>query len=248
MQTLSNKSTKFIILFFIFIILVLIEGFICKYTKLGFCNQFFFSNFWKENGFIESIQCFLLLFAIIFIIKSRNIYKHNKFINTFLIIKTIALIYYLGEEISWGQHFFKWDTPIFFKDINIQKETNIHNISNLFDQLPRTLVIIWCGLIVPVILKLNKKYKIDSNLFKILCPDEKLKYLSLMLLIFFIPDFIVDRLGLHPGHVDAFGQGIEASIYFDIFTFNYLRLSELHELIFTFYFFIYSIEIMKKKN
>ncbi len=220
----------------------------CKYTKLNFCNESFFFNFWNENGFIENLSSLFLFFAIIFLFKARNLYRDIKFINIFLIIKILALIYFLGEEISWGQHFFKWTSPDFFKNANIQGETNIHNISNLFDQVPRSLVIIWCSLTVPITLLINKSQKINENLLKILCPDKNLKFLSIILLFFILPDLFVDKLGLHPGHVDALGQGIETSVFYDTITFNFLRLSEFHELIFTFYFFIYSLSIMKRKN
>lgn len=36
-----------------------------------------------------------------------------------------------GEEISWGQRVFGWETPTAFAEINEQGETNIHNIENL---------------------------------------------------------------------------------------------------------------------
>ena len=248
MNKYNNNNIIYIILFCIFLILILIEGYLCKWPKLNFCNESFFFNFWNENGFIENLGSLFLFFAIIFLFKARNLYGDIKFINIFLIIKILALIYFLGEEISWGQHFFKWTSPDFFKNANIQGETNIHNISNLFDQVPRTLVIIWCSLTVPITLLINKSQKINENLLKILCPDKNLKFLSIILLFFILPDLFVDKLGLHPGHVDALGQGIEASVFYDTITFNFLRLSEFHELIFTFYFFIYSLSIMKRKD
>ena len=55
----------------------------------------------------------------------------------------LGLIYYFLEEISWGQYIFNWSTPYFFLNLNNQNETNFHNISNLFNQLPRNLVFIW---------------------------------------------------------------------------------------------------------
>jgi len=223
MKNNNNKNIIYIILFFIFLVLILIEGYLCKYTKLNFCNESFFFNFWSENGFIENLS------------------------SIFLIIKILALVYFLGEEISWGQHIFKWTSPEFFKNTNIQGETNIHNISNLFDQVPRTLVIIWCSLTVPITLLISKDQKINENLLKILCPDKNLKFLSIILLFFILPDLFVDKLGLHPGHYDAFGD-IEASVFYDTITFNFLKLSEFHELIFTFYFFIYSLSITKRNN
>ena len=243
----NNKNIIYIFLFFIFLVLILIEGYLCKYTKLNFCNESFFFNFWNENGFIENLSSLFLFFSIIFLFKARNLYRDIKFINIFLIIKILALIYFLGEEISWGQHFFKWTSPDFFKNANIQGETNIHNISNLFDQVPRTLVIIWCSLTVPITLLINKSQKINENLLKILCPDKNLKFLSIILLFFILPDLFVDKLGLHPGHYDAFGD-IEASVFYDTITFNFLKLSEFHELLFAFYFLIYSLSIMKRNN
>ena len=248
MTSYNRKNIIYTFLFFILLVLILIEGYLCKYTNLNFCNESFFYNFWSENGFIENLASLFLFFSIIFLLIARNLYKDVKFINIFLIIKILALIYFLGEEISWGQHFFKWTSPEFFKNANNQGETNIHNISNLFDQLPRTLVIIWCTLTVPIILLIKKNYKINENLFKVLCPDKDLKFLSIILLFFILPDLFVDKLGLHPGHVDALGQGIEASVFYDTITFNFLRLSEFHELIFAFYFLIYSLSIMKKSN
>jgi hypothetical protein len=251
----SNNSLAYILLFFTFLILILIEGFFCntnnyilKLDSLGFCNKSFFLNFWSESGFIENLQVFFLFFSIIFLLKGRYLYRDIPFINIFLIIKILALLYFFGEEISWGQHFFRWNTPDIFKDINNQDETNIHNISNLFDQLPRTFVIIWCSLVAPITLIFNKKYGVNKKILKIFCPDANLKFISMMILFFVLPDLFIDILGLHPGHVNEFGQSIEASIFYDIITFNFVRLSEFHELIFTFYFLIYSLGIMKNEN
>ena len=59
-------------------------------------------------------------------------------------------------------------------------------------------------------------------------------------MIFFLPDFIVDKLSLHPGHVIN-GKEVPEATFYDIISLNFLRLSEVHELIFCFYFLIYSI-------
>ena len=108
-----SKNIIYIFLFLIFLVLILIEGYLCSSnrnanTKLNFCNENFFLNFWNESGFVENLSILFLFIAIIFLFKARNLYKDIKFINIFLIIKILALIYFLGEEISWGQHFFKW--------------------------------------------------------------------------------------------------------------------------------------------
>ena len=204
-------------------------------------EKIFIKNFWSENGFVENLQSILLFLSIIFIIKYKNIYKKNLLIRIFLIIYLIGLIYYFGEEISWGQHFFRWESSEFFKNYNNQNETNIHNISNLFDQLPRTLVLLWCGIIVPFIMIIQNYIKINKDILKILCPDRKLLIISISLLFFVIPDLLIDKFNLHPGWTDPSGFRLDNFSYLiDMISFNFVRLSELHELIFSYYFFVYS--------
>ena len=42
----------------------------------------------------------------------------------------LSLLFFVafGEEISWGQTIFGWETPEAFREINAQGETNLHNI------------------------------------------------------------------------------------------------------------------------
>jgi len=215
------------------------------------CSQLF-ENYWKENGFIENLQVIFVFISIILLIKIKFEFKKLNFIHLFIIIKIFALTYYLGEEINWGQHFFKWNSPIIFQEINNQKETNLHNISNLFDQLPRTLVFFWCAFSLILINFSKFKTKISKEFFLLISPDKKLIYISLLLLALSLPDLIVDIFNLHPGHVEELSTGgtidIPAASFFDKITFNFVRLSELHELIFSFYFLSYSIFINQIKE
>lgn len=241
-----NKINFFYLFFILLIIFSLVQGYYCKYNEFNICKEIF-KNYWNESGFIENLQTIFIFFSIIILVLVKLRFSGINFINLFLIVKIFGLIYYLGEEISWGQHYFKWSSPELFKEINNQKETNLHNISNLFDQLPRTLVYFWCAFSV-ILINLNiLKKNISEKFYLIICPDKKLIYISFLLLILSIPDLIVDLFNLHPGHVDQFGNGIPEAIFFDFITFNYVRLSELHELIFSFYFLFYSIFIYKDK-
>jgi hypothetical protein len=242
MQKKRNIELILTQVFIILITLFLIQGHICKYRKSEFCENLFFYNFWEENGFIENFQSLLLFFAILLLFKSYFKIKNFNLIKIFLLIKIIALIYFLGEEISWGQHFFKWNSPSLFLELNNQKETNIHNISNLFDQLPRTLVMLWCMFCPLAFLLLKKKMNLD---LLIICPTFVLSHISILLFVLILPDLLVDKLHLHPGHVDQFGKDIVEAKFYDLITFNFIRLSELHELIFAFYFFIYSYSLSK---
>tara|TARA_B100001063_G_scaffold115361_1_gene107781 strand:- start:414 stop:737 length:324 start_codon:yes stop_codon:yes gene_type:complete len=95
----------------------------------------------------------------------------------------------------------------------------------------------------PLAFLLLKKI-MNLDLF-IIRPTFVLSHISILLFILIVPDLIVDKLNLHPGHVDQFGKDILEAKFYDLITFNFIRLSELHELIFAFYFFIYSYSLSK---
>ena len=103
---------------------------------------------WNENRLVEIFQSLLLFFTIIINIKIIRLIKKRKSYKFFiylLYLYLVCIFYFFLEEISWGQHLFKWESNNFFLTHNNQGETNIHNISNLFDQLPRSLLVLWCG-------------------------------------------------------------------------------------------------------
>ena len=240
MKKRINLIKASIYFFFSLILFIFFIGYQCKYLKPSYCQINFFESFLYENGFVENLQSLFLIMSIYFLIISFQKFNLKKFIKIFLIIKILALIYYLGEEISWGQHFFKWVSPEFFLDNNNQGETNLHNMSNLLDQLPRTLVMLWCSLIPVIFYFIKKNFSLNYQIKIIFLPTDQLLKISIIFLLVFLPDFFVDKLSLNPGHVIN-GKDIPESVFYDIISLNFLRLSEVHELIFCFYFLIYSI-------
>ena len=245
----DNKFIEYLIVSLIVIIFIsYVQGYQCKYIKPLICTAPVINSLFAENGLIENIQSLLLFLSIFILIRSFRIFKRDNFLKVFIIFKVIALTYYFGEEISWGQHFFKWNTPEIFNELNNQKETNLHNISNLLDQVPRSLVILWCGFIPLVFYFFKKRFDLSNKLNLIILPNLKLLVVSLILLLFFLPDLLVDKMNLHPGHhVD--GKDVVEAKYYDILTFNFVeRLSEIQELIFCFYFFIYAIALNKIRD
>lgn len=74
-------------------------------------------------------------------------------LRVWILLTTLGCVYFAGEELSWGQHFFGWGTPAYLEALNDQEETNLHNISSWFDQKPRLLLELWVligGLVLPV--------------------------------------------------------------------------------------------------
>ena len=218
-------------------------------TKLEGWNVFI----WFENGLIETLQVIILLIAILTLL---NLYlSKKKFLGTglvkgFIIIEIIGLSYFFFEEISWAQHYFKFDTlNIFLNEKNFffnhQGEMNLHNTSRIFNEFPRLLVMLWCSLSI-IILRYSKLIN-SKDLTTIIMPNEKLIFISFLLLVFILPDLILTKLGmvdfskLHIYENGVFKGFNISAILGIIFSFNFFRLSELQELLFVYYFMWHSL-------
>ena len=221
---------------------------------------------WFENGIIENLQVIFLslgsFYFYLFIKNNRNInFKLSKIL---YVVYFIGLLYYLLEEISWGQHFFKWNTPLLFSEINSQNETNLHNISNLFNQIPRNLLLIWCS-ITFLIVKFFDISK-NNNLCLFLYPNQNLRRISKILITltlplliskFFVDLYIIDA-GSHQEAPQLIWKGeliLNPSIKdmmlifgLDVLSFQFIRISELQELLIDYYLFQHAFYLKKSSN
>jgi len=255
----------------IFILLLLIEGYLNHYhylfNKIIPLNSTYntlekyssshsgmdkIKNFiWEENGVIENIQVFFLLFSIyfFFIFLKRDNQINFKFSKISKIIFFLGIVYFFLEEISWGQHFFHWKTPSIFNSINEQQETNLHNINSFFNQLPRNLILIWSSLTF-LIIKL-KFLNLNKLIVFFIYPSNNLKKISFLILFFTLPKLLFENyLDLANILEDNINQKIvlkwngivakEGIVKFKIFildflNFKFVRISELQEMLFTYY-------------
>lgn len=208
---------------------------------------------WFENGLIETLQVIILSVTILillnFYLLKKN-YLDSSLLKKFIIIEICGLSYLLFEEISWGQHIVNFDTFKFFLNkndffYNHQGEMNLHNTSRIFNEFPRILVIIWCSLSI-IILKFTKLVN-KKELAPIIMPNEKLIFISYLILIFYLPDLILTKLGMVNHSELAIVEnevfmGYNFSVMFKIIlSFNFFRLSELQELLFIYYFMWHSL-------
>ncbi len=210
---------------------------------------------WNENGIIESIQAMILFINVLVIIRLLKIKNKNKTINVFLILNLICVAYVFFEEISWGQHYLKFSTPNILVEensilFNKQSEFNLHNISNLFNEVPRALVLIWCCLSIPLLRIFN--YSRSKNINLLIEPNKNLIYLSSTILLIITPELIIDFFNLY----DSSKLIIYKDIYFykydfyqlslKILSFNFIRFSELQEVLFYYYFLSHSLLLKEK--
>lgn len=86
--------------------------------------------FTAEDAFAESLQVILyfLSFALSLIIAWRHQRAGKRLLALLFLGLTLAFVFMIGEEISWGQRIFGWGTPDPLAEVNKQDETNLHNI------------------------------------------------------------------------------------------------------------------------
>ena len=102
----------------------------------------------KEDGVLETVPVFFLLGASVLsaLIALRIGRGHPRFACHLV----LALLFFMmaGEEISWGQRIFGFGTPEVMKEVNVQSETNLHNMFGyLFDHLFILGFLTWAALI-----------------------------------------------------------------------------------------------------
>lgn len=79
-----------------------------------------------ENLYGEWLQVAQFAIAMVasFALLRRRGHAHRAFFG----VLGLACLYVVGEEISWGQQIFDWESPEWFKEKNLQGETNLHNM------------------------------------------------------------------------------------------------------------------------
>ena len=108
----------------------------------------------EHEGFLETYSSILFLFSALLMGVSalysnrlRNDQAHARICRVLAFLGLILLVLY-GEEISWGQRFFGWDSVGVFERYNYQKETNLHNFLNpVFNYVYPVIGLSFCLLI-----------------------------------------------------------------------------------------------------
>jgi hypothetical protein len=110
------------------IVIGVLAGFAVFAAWLRFYNPAHMAFFCQEDGFVEYSQAFLYLGAagIFAFIATRKGFRNVWYLGYALLFFAL-----FGEEVSWGQRIFNLLTPAELDAINVQHETNLHNIEGL---------------------------------------------------------------------------------------------------------------------
>src|SRR5882672_8628688 len=118
------NATEKTVLIIVFILMII--GIVAAHVN----KTWFLEKYVVEDGFIEDLTliplAIITLIAIVYLIK----YARKKNVWFFLVYLAIGLasFFVLGEEISWGQRIFNFQTSEYFREHNSQDEENIHNL------------------------------------------------------------------------------------------------------------------------
>lgn len=87
----------------------------------------------RENNLIELLTfLFLLMGGIKGLFLTVRLKKTlSRYEVIFYTLFSLGLLVVAMEEIAWGQWFFGFDTPMFWKHINMQGETTLHNVRGM---------------------------------------------------------------------------------------------------------------------
>lgn len=186
--------------------------------------------FGYEIGFIELLTPALLVVAIFHGVRSLALLRNAtpvSWLPGWVLLVALACIYFAGEEISWGQHFFGWQTPATLAELNDQNETNLHNISSWFDQKPRLVVeilVLTGGVILPLQCFLTGRCLRPGTRSIWFWPSRACFPAALLVILVYMPDRI-------------------AVLFTDQKSFVTFRLSEIQELFYAVFFLIYMASI-----
>lgn len=183
-----------------------------------------------EQGLVETLQVLFLFLACGWALYAlfQPAAGQAKWVKAWIGIGIMAIIYVLLEEISYGQHFFQWDTPAYWQALNDQNETNLHNTSSWLDQKPRLLLelgVLVGGIIVPLLRRFRPQVLPDR--FAVILPESALFVTALLAILPRIYERVIEIGGLESLHLFA-------------------RTSEVQELYFYFFVLLYFICFTKK--
>lgn len=104
----------------------------------------------EEDGLLETLTAvFLFLAALVLVWRGVQFWRLDQRLNGGLNwLYAFIYAFVAGEEISWGQRIFGWQSDEFFMEHNRQSETNLHNLIVGHTQLANTLFGNWLTIVL----------------------------------------------------------------------------------------------------
>ena len=120
MKLLNLGKTELFLIFFVLVHIII--GIVLYFTNL---DQFVI--YVEEDRYIENLTA-LILFAAAFHFLWKAIKSNNKLLKASCALLFLLFLFGGGEEISYGQRIFGFDTPDNYAKMNRQGEVTVHNL------------------------------------------------------------------------------------------------------------------------
>lgn len=168
-------------------------------VALYFIDSSAFSTYVEEDGVVEwTTVAGLVSCAAINILRFFRLRKQKtKLFLGVLLAASLALLFAVGEELSWGQRIFHFESGDFFNTYNTQKEVNLHNLhfgpmklnKLIFSLLLSILVCVYI-FALPVLYRLLKIVKqwVDDLAIPVLKNYQLIAFVALIIAIGLIHD------------------------------------------------------------
>jgi hypothetical protein len=196
-------------------------------------------NHWfpSETGFTENVTVVFAAIAMLLglLVMRRTLQAGQHWLTWWFLLFVLGCLYFGGEEASWGQQWFHWQTPESWAQLNDQGESNFHNtdgpLGSLLDQLPRNLLTLGAliaGGIMPWLRHArSKNLSLEGRAFWLL-PS-----------LVCVPTGLLAGLGSLPEKLQEKLAG-EGPIWIDI------QSGEVKELLLAFFLLLYAASVLKR--
>ncbi len=158
----------------------------------GFYMAFYQARlFWymeKEDSLTETLTFVVYVLLAFLCFKIAIQIRKKKLFTILFVLAALIFVLIAGEEISWGQRIFNFETPEHIAKNNTQKEFNLHNQRKVYHFVYDAYITIGVYALVTGFIKLylNKIKKVQSIYIEIFCVDLKLAFYFIPMILYSI--------------------------------------------------------------
>src|SRR5262245_38197615 len=134
------------------------------------------------------------------------------------------------SQVSWGQHFFHWNTPDYWAEVNRQAETNLHNTYAVFEKYPRAVLelgVVIGGILIPIAAAFAPWLR--ACRLSLFFPPAALMPAAIGAMAFKLSDILVQKIyGAKPAYRPS--ETIELYLYYFILTYLIVFARRIREI------------------